>query len=337
MITSNRNIYYVLVLLSLFFIAAASFVFIVYKSFFWSGFISLIFYLGSRDFYIKFRKKIPEKIKNSAPILMIILLLVTIVLPLFFISATLIKEFLSLLLMLKVNLTEEKILPFLLNFTFITDYITDSEFFWVQLPAMYREIVSSYGDILNIDSLYGILSNATSLVVGGLKVPIELIVTALFTFALLFFLYKDGHKLERFLMNNLPLSQEIKIKIGYRILDAVKVVFQGNLVISIIQGAILGLLLFFTGIPNAVLYGAIGSFFSLIPIIGTGFIWLPAGLYLGFSENNWLVAIVFMSISYAAYLILENLVKPGILDKKLNIHPFLLFLALLGGIKEFGI
>jgi predicted PurR-regulated permease PerM len=44
-----------------------------------------------------------------------------------------------------------------------------------------------------------------------------------------------------------------------------------------------------------------------------------------------------MGISFGSYLILENLVKPSVLDKKLNLHPFLLFLALLGGIKEFGI
>ncbi len=333
---TKKNTYYILTLLALLFSITATFVFIVYKSFFWSAFIAILLYLGSRDYYIRLRDRIPEKIRVLSPVLMVLLLLFTILLPLIFISATLINEFLDLLLTIKVNLTEEKIIPFLMNFTFLTDYITDSEFFWVQLPGMYKEIENSYGDILNIDSIYGILSNATSLVVGGLKVPLELLVTALFTFALLFFLYKDGYKLEQFFMRHLPFSQEIKFKIGYRILDAVKVVLKGNIVISIFQGAILGILLFLTGIPNPVLYGVVGAFFSLIPIIGTGFVWIPAGLFIGFHEDNWLVSIVFMSIAYSSYLILENFVKPTLLDKKLNIHPFLLFLSLLGGMKEFG-
>ena len=50
-----------------------------------------------------------------------------------------------------------------------------------------------------------------------------------------------------------------------------------------------------------------------------------------------MVAVIYMSLSFTSYLVLENFVKPNILDKKLNLHPFLLFLALLGGIQQFGI
>jgi 23S rRNA pseudouridine2605 synthase/23S rRNA pseudouridine2604 synthase len=71
--------------------------------------------------------------------------------------------------------------------------------------------------------------------------------------------------------------------------------------------------------------------------VGTGVVWLPAGLYMGIAESNWIGAVIFMSLSFTSYLLLENLVKPNFLDKKLNLHPFLLFLSLLGGINEFGI
>jgi predicted PurR-regulated permease PerM len=154
---------------------------------------------------------------------------------------------------------------------------------------------------------------------------------------LLFFFYKDGHKLELFLMNNLPFSEEVEKQIGQRISEAVKAVLKGNILISLLQGFVAGMLLFFAGIPNPILYGSIASFFSLIPVIGTAVVWLPAGLYIGFIEESWIVAIIYMSLSFTSYMVLENLVKPNILDKKLNLHPFLLFLALLGGIQQFGI
>lgn len=329
--------YYLVFILFGFLLSTGIFVFLVYKSFFWSTFISLIFYLGTRDYYTRLKKIMPQKLLLLAPWLMIIILLITVVAPLAVVSTNLIKEFLGLLFILKVNLKDDKLLIFLFSIPFVTDYFTDTEFFWVQFPAMYREIVHSYGDVLNFDSLYGIVSNATSLVLGGLKIPMEVTVNALFTFILLFFFYKDGHRIESFLMDHLPLSNEIKVKIGYRILDAVKTVFKGNLFISLFQGFVLGIILWLSGIPNPILYGSIGAFFSLIPIVGTAVVWLPAGLFLGLGENNWLGGILLMSFSSAAYLVLENLVKPSILDKKLNLHPFLLFLALLGGIKEFGI
>ena len=268
---------------------------------------------------------------------MIILVLLTIVFPLVFITSTLLTEFLSLLFVLRVNLSEDRILPFLMNFSVLTDYLTDTEFFWVQLPSSYREIVNNYGDILNVDSLYGFLSNATSILLGGIKIPIEFFSNTIFSFILLFFMYKDGYKIESFLVSNMHISEEIKEKIMYRILDAIKAVLKGNFIISVLQGFVLGFILFFSGISNPILYGSIGAFFSLIPIIGTAVVWLPAGLYILIYEGNLISGILVMSFSFGSYMILENFIKPTMLDKKLNIHPFLLFLSLLGGIQEFGI
>lgn len=316
---------------------ALCFSFFVYQPYFWSAFISLILYIGSRDYYLDFKKKLPLKLKNFSAALMILVVLIIIVIPLIFIVRTLLEEMISLLFVLKVNLSEDRIVPTLMSIQLITDYFTDSEFFWVQLPNMYLEIVKSYGDILNVDSLYGILSNTTSFVLGGLKIPLSMFVNICFSFMLLFFLYKDGHKIEDFLMRELPFSESIEKEIGARISEAVKAVLKGNILISFLQGLFAGLLLFFVGIPNPILYGSIASFFSLIPLIGTMVVWLPAGMYLAFFEENLILAIIYMSLSFGAYLVLENLIKPGILDKKLKIHPFLLFLSLLGGIQEFGI
>lgn len=316
---------------------AAVFVYLVYQSYFWSGFMSLLLYLGSREYYLKLKNRLPERIVSFAPTLMILIVLITIVIPFYYTVRTLIDELISLLFVIKINLSEDRIVQTLMTVNLITDYFTDSEFFWVQIPTMYREIVNSYGDILNVDSLYGILSNTTSLILGGIKIPLTIFVNLCFSFMLLFFFYKDGHKIEQFLRDNLPFSDEIENQIGNRITEAVKAVLKGNILISLLQGVVAGLLLFFVGISNPILYGTIAAFFSLIPIIGTMVVWLPAGLYLGFFEANWIIAIIYMSLSYAAYLILENLIKPNILDKKLKLHPFLLFLSLLGGMQEFGI
>ncbi len=314
-----------------------SFSFYVYQPYFWSGFIALILYIGSRDYYLNFRSKLPEKIKNYSAVFMILLVLIIIVIPLIFIVRTLLDEMISLLFVLKVNLSEDRIIPTIMSIQLVTDYFTDSEFFWVQLPNMYLEIVKSYGDVLNVDSLYGILSNTTSFVLGGLKIPLSMFVNICFSFMLLFFLYKDGHKIEDFMMKQLPFSESIEKEIGQKISEAVKAVLKGNILISFLQGLFAGLLLFFVGIPNPILYGSIASFFSLIPIIGTMVVWLPAGLYIAFFEENLILAIIYMVLSFSAYLVLENLIKPGLLDKKLKVHPFLLFLSLLGGIQEFGI
>ena len=73
---------------------AGTFAFLVYQSYFWAGFISLILYLGSRDYYLKLRSKLPARIRGIAPSLMIFIVLITIVIPCFFIIRTLLAELL---------------------------------------------------------------------------------------------------------------------------------------------------------------------------------------------------------------------------------------------------
>lgn len=264
------------------FILTSILVFFVYRSFFWTSFIALIFYMASRDYYMRLKRRLGLRFKPLAPWLMIILVLVIIVVPSFFILRTLVSEFLGFLFILKVNLSEDKILLRLLNTPFFTDLVTDTEFFWIQFPAIYRDIVGSYGDILNIDSIYGIVSNAATLILGGIRLPVGILINFFFGFLLIFFFYKDGYKLESFLLSILPFSEEIKDKIGIRIADALKTIVKGNLFISFLQGLAVGLILFFLGIPSPVLYGSIAAIFSLIPIVGTMVVWLPCRALSGY-------------------------------------------------------
>ncbi|MBE7411281.1 MAG: AI-2E family transporter [Leptospiraceae bacterium] len=319
------------------FIATCIFMFFVFRTYFWATFISCILYIATRDAYNKIKNSFPKILVGLSPWVMICLVSVVFIVPVIFIIRTLISEAMDLLTLIKLSLSEDRIVSTLLNFPILTDYFSDSEFFWVQLPETYREIVGSYGDILNIDSLYGILSNASTFIIGSIELPTGIIMNVFFSLLLLFFFYKDGHKIEMFFLSNLPFSKEIEEKIGLRATEAVKAVISGNIFISFLQGVVIGFALMFAGIPSPFFYASIAAIFSLIPIIGTMVVWLPAGLYIGFIENDWVVAIVLMVTSLASYLILENFIKPKMLDKKLNLHSFLLFLSLIGGIKEFGI
>ncbi|MCE9500966.1 MAG: AI-2E family transporter, partial [Leptospira sp.] len=307
------------------FLVTGIFVFLVYRPYFWSCFVAFILYIATRENYVALKTRLPEKLRGLSPWAMIFLVSCIVIGPSFFILRTLIIETLSLLYIIKQNLSEEKIISTMMNFPIVTDYFSDNEFFWVGLSDTYREIVGSYGDILNVDSLYGILSNATSIIMGSLELPAGIIVNLFFSILLLFFFYKDGYKMENFLKHQLPFSRELEEKIGTRAGEAVKAVIKGNILISFLQGSVVGIILLFCGIPSPFFYASIASLFSMIPIIGTMVVWLPAGLYIGFIEGKWILAICLMAGCFASYLILENLIKPKMLDKKLKLHPFLLF------------
>ncbi|EJO70451.1 MULTISPECIES: AI-2E family transporter [Leptospira] len=329
--------YTFLIFFSILFLFAIGVFFLVFRPYLYSSLMALILYLATRRPHKLLKGYLGEKLQWLVPWIMITLVSMIVLLPSYFVIRTLISEALSILFKLRISLSEDKIIETLMNFALLTDFITDNEFFWVKVPEIYGEFAENYVDILNLDSIYGILSNASSFILGNIELPTGILMNLFFALLVLFFLYQDGKKVERFILDNLPFSKQLEEQVGRKLTAAVQTVIRGNLIISILQGAAIYILLWIAGISSPFLYASLAAFFSIIPVVGTSAVWLPIGLYILFLENNPMMAIFFMGSGLFFYIVLENFVKPRMLDKKLQAHPLLIFLSLIGGIKEFGI
>ncbi|EQA61643.1 PF01594 domain protein [Leptospira alexanderi serovar Manhao 3 str. L 60] len=329
--------YTFLIFFSILFVFTIGIFFLVFRPYLYSSLMALILYLATRRPHKLLKEYLGEKFQWLVPWIMISLVSMIVLVPSYFVIRTLIGETLSILFKLRISLSEDKIIETLMNFAMLTDFITDNEFFWVKVPEIYGEFAENYVDILNLDSIYGILSNASSFILGNIELPTGILMNLFFALLVLFFLYQDGKKVERFILDNLPFSRQLEEQVGRKVTSAVQTVIRGNLIISILQGAAVYVLLLIAGISSPFLYASLASFFSIIPVVGTSVVWLPIGLYILFLENNPMMAFFFMGNALFFYLALENFVKPRMLDKKLQAHPLLIFLSLIGGIKEFGI
>ncbi|MCG6168067.1 AI-2E family transporter [Leptospira sp. FAT2] len=329
--------YTFLIFFSILFIFALGVFFLVFRPYLYSSLMALILYLATRRQYKLLKGYLGEKFQWLVPWIMITLVSMIVLIPSYFVIRTLIQEALSILFKMRISLSEDKVIETLMNFAMLTDFITDNEFFWVKVPEIYGEFAENYVDILNLDSIYGILSNASSFILGNIELPTGILMNLFFALLVLFFLYQDGKKVERFILDNLPFSRQLEEQVGRKVTSAVQTVIRGNLIISILQGTAIYVLLLIAGISSPFLYASLAAFFSIIPVIGTSVVWLPIGLYILFLENNPMMAVFFMGSGLFFYLALENFVKPRMLDKKLQVHPLLIFLSLIGGIKEFGI
>ncbi|ABJ75860.1 MULTISPECIES: AI-2E family transporter [Leptospira] len=329
--------YTFLIFFSVLFVFTIGIFFLVFRPYLYSSLMALILYLATRRPHKLLKEYLGEKFQWLVPWIMISLVSMIVLVPSYFVIRTLIGETLSILFKLRISLSEDKIIETLMNFAMLTDFITDNEFFWVKVPEIYGEFAENYVDILNLDSIYGILSNASSFILGNIELPTGILMNLFFALLVLFFLYQDGKKVERFILDNLPFSKQLEEQVGRKVASAVQTVIRGNLIISILQGAAVYILLLVAGISSPFLYASLASFFSIIPVVGTSVVWLPIGLYILFLENNPMMAFFFMGSALFFYLALENFIKPRMLDKKLQAHPLLIFLSLIGGIKEFGI
>jgi predicted PurR-regulated permease PerM len=177
-----------------------------------------------------------------------------------------------------------------------------------------------------------IFANITSL----LAYPLAFVVNIFFMVLMLALLMKEGPQLEEKFYRVLPFPVDIERRIVKRLKDVIKILLAGNLLIMTLQGTFLGIGLYIAGFSTPLLWAIIGSIFSLIPVIGTSFVWIPAAVFLIIQGSfGWAFFIVLWGLGW--YLFFENIVKPWAFGEKLNFHPMLFFFLLLGSIQAFGL
>jgi len=162
---------------------------------------------------------------------------------------------------------------------------------------------------------------------------------ALFVFLLtliaLYYLFRDGHRLEEAFVGISPLPEASSRKILDRLHATATSVVRGALIIVVLQGLIVGLGFLIFGVPNAAIWGLVTVFAALVPMVGVLVTVIPAAIYLSLTAGA-LPAVGFFLWSYVIAGAAENFLRPRLIKHGAGIHPFLILISILGGISVFG-
>jgi predicted PurR-regulated permease PerM len=107
-------------------------------------------------------------------------------------------------------------------------------------------------------------------------------------------------------------------------------------VIGAIQGLLGGLAFWIAGVPSPAIWGLIMILLSIIPMIGSTIVWLPAGIILLLVGDVW-QGIFILSVGVGVISVIDNILRPKLVGKDTQMHPLLIFFATLGGIAFFGL
>jgi predicted PurR-regulated permease PerM len=158
---------------------------------------------------------------------------------------------------------------------------------------------------------------------------------AILTFLILFFLFRDGSAAIQNVTSVLPLSRDQATHLLDGIRDSVVANLYGILAVGLAQGLLTGLALAFLRVPSALLLGLATAFCSLIPIVGTALVWLPTSIYLMATGHLW-KGIILIVWGSAVVGTIDNIIRPLVIGRRVELHPLLLLFALLGGLQVFG-
>ncbi len=310
------------ILFFIIFSAVAAAIIYIFSYFFWPFLFALILYIALKpvfNFIVKYLKR-----RSLCSILIILSIILIVIIPLFIILLILAEQAYDFYLYL-----QQQYDAGVFNDFFANSVIIKKIFSFADINQ--REILQQIIDILSKTSLQ-IFSNVTAVLSFSLKFIINLMSMLL----ILFFLFKEGDKLSAAFYRNLPFPEDIERDIAGRINEVIKILFAGNLFIMTMQGLVVGIGFWVFGLSMPLLWATVTGILSLIPAIGTLFIWIPAVLYL-IVKGSLISAIILGLWCLFGYLILENIVKTKLFGKQLNYHPLIFFFLLLGSIQAFNL
>lgn len=291
-------------------------------------FLSVVLVVVAGPLYDLVKRLLGGREKLASAITTIVLLLV-IALPLFFIIGMITAQALDLY-----NIVSEQLTSDTLQRTFdkglgsVSPYLEKmQEVFGISRD----EVLKQAGELVR--QVSGLLySNLTGLVKGFTNVIIS---SALVLFVT-FYLFTDGSAMAAKILALSPLPERTNRRIKREMLISLRATMRGTLVLALLHGIMAGLGFGLFGVPLAVFWGSVMTLSSVVPLVGTALVWLPAGIYLLVTGHT-ASAIGMMIWCLASAIVLDNLVRPRLIGKHSNLHPLLTFFSVLGGLSVFGV
>ncbi len=177
-----------------------------------------------------------------------------------------------------------------------------------------------------------LVSQSTALLKGFFWMLISFVVLGFS----LFFMFKDGELLIERIMTLSPLPREHEEGLFKKFREISNATLYGIFFTALVQGFLGGVGFAIAGIPNVLFWGTAIAVFSLVPVIGTGTIWLPAGILL-LASQNWFGGIFLLAWGAGVVSTVDNFVRPYLIGGKAKMNQLLMFLAVFGGIFAFGL
>ncbi len=285
---------------------------------FWAAVIAGIF----RPLYRRINGRLNRPSLSTAILFLIIVLIIF--LPALIIGTLVFRESLQLYETLKPDAQNID-----RNFRHIIDALADNPFadlFRINRAFLVEKTAEVVGGITNYIFVH--LKELTQNTIG-------LIVKMAIMLYTLFFFIRDGEKFLRMAMRLSNLGMGRESFLYERFIVTARSTLKVTLIIGGIQGILGGLIFIATNVEGALIWGLLMILTAIIPVLGCSIIWAPAGVLMLLTGHIW-EGVLILAVGVLVISTVDNLLRPILIGKDVEMHPLLIFLSMLGGIVLFG-
>jgi len=295
--------------------------FFILKPYFGVIFIAGVFAVSFYPLYIKLVNKFKGK-QSLASLATTILILVFVIVPIAVMSALLLKETVNLYNSIAIGggsqnlISQADALVNKLGSVFPPGVVDTQINFELYTRNILNWIMGNFGSI-------------SVAIFGGIFNFILMLIS-------LYYLFIFGDRIKKGLIIWSPLPDKYDEEFVQTLKSSVDAVLRGRILVSVAQGIFIGIGFVIFGIGSPILWGFVGGIASLVPVIGTSVVTVPAIAYL-FLTNHIGAGIGLLIWAALAVGLVDNFMSVIFLKNKIKVHPLIVLFSILGGVEVLGV
>ncbi len=190
-------------------------------------------------------------------------------------------------------------------------------------------------ELYNGDNLQLAMKNLAGRVPMLLTSTANFVTNLVLMFFVLYYMLFHGRKMEDYISDFIPLKNKNRQLLSNETDLMIRANAIGIPLLAIIQGVVGMLGYFIFGIKEFGVWGFLTGVASLIPIIGTGIIWVPLTVYLLVSGHTW-QGVGLGMYSLAILTNVDYVARITLLRKIGDVHPLITIFGVIVGLSLFG-
>ena len=304
-------------------LASMEFAFVVMEPFITIFIMALVLAIIARPLYLWLLNRMPGR-ESLASLLTVLLVVVVFILPCLMLLSILTQEALQ-----AYEMINEKARLVLTDGHLLDKIKALQARFLPQIDMDLGELTKSLAGVAGQVSNYVLKMAGAAL--GVLSSSLWKAVLMLFV---VFYFLKDGRKLADWASHLFPLPSSLEKEIATAFINVSKSAFYGTFLTALAQGILGGIGFWIAGLQPFV-WGLVMAFFSMVPLVGTAIVWVPAAVFLILTHKiGWGIFLIAWGVGVVGMS--DNFLRPLFMKGKNELHPVLIFFSLLGGIAAFG-
>ncbi|GHU97712.1 AI-2E family transporter [Spirochaetia bacterium] len=214
------------------------------------------------------------------------------------------------------------------NLTHFSEWIGDlsSGLIVIDAAAIQRSVLqllnTNLQRILSIST--GIAQNVGTFAIG-----------MVFMMFCLFFFYMDGAYLSRLFLHIFPIRKEYISALVGKFKEITRNLFLGYIMVALVQAVMAYIIFSIFHIPGTLVFASLVMICSFIPMVGAGLVWMPLGVGI-IIGGDMVRGIVFLLVSGVFISLSDNFLRPIFLQNRIQLHPLIIFVSILGGVRALG-